>query len=170
MNMSVRFATELESTMNSVERVQHYTKTTEQEGQDVPIPTAKLEDAWPARGQIQFEHYSLKYKTGDPVLLNLTADIPAGTKVGIVGRTGAGKSSLLLGLFRLIEAQEGSISVDGVDISTVQLDRLRSSMAMIPQVRLTRHDLPLPLRVFLRAPHFTSFKNNPGPDTFRRHC
>ena len=91
---------------------------------------------WPSTGHVKFDHYSTRYREGlNLVLRDVTIDIPGGTKVGIVGRTGAGKSSLTLGLFRIIEAATGCIKIDNVPISTYGLYDLRSRLTIIPQVR-----------------------------------
>lgn len=89
---------------------------------------------WPSHGEIQFNHLSLRYHTSLPKALHdVTFTIPSGTKVGVVGRTGSGKSSLLLALLRIIEPSSGSIIIDGIDISTIPLDKLRGSISIIPQ-------------------------------------
>lgn len=92
---------------------------------------------WPNYGTIVFENYATRYRPGtDLVIRNITATISPGQKVGIVGRTGAGKSSLTLALFRLIEPVEGQIIIDGVDIHDIGLHDLRSNLTIIPQVSL----------------------------------
>ena len=89
---------------------------------------------WPRWGQIEFNDYSLRYRPEtDLVLKNLTMSIQAGQKIGIVGRTGAGKSTICLGLCRIVEADSGSILIDGIDISTVGLEDLREKITIIPQ-------------------------------------
>ncbi|KAK4337274.1 hypothetical protein RND71_043272 [Anisodus tanguticus] len=91
-------------------------------------------NVWPSKGVIKFKNYSTIYRKGlTPVLNNLTVEIKSNEKVGIVGRTGAGKSSLTLALFRIIEATTGKIEIDDVDISTLGLDDLRSRLTIIPQ-------------------------------------
>lgn len=90
---------------------------------------------WPKFGKITFIDYSIRYRADlDNVLSNLNFEIEAGEKIGIVGRTGAGKSSLTLGLFRLIEHHEGEIWIDGVEIHSIGLHELRQRLTMIPQV------------------------------------
>ncbi|KAH3761058.1 multidrug resistance-associated protein 1 [Pelomyxa schiedti] len=89
---------------------------------------------WPSKGRVEFTGYTLQYRpTLPPALDNLSFTINPGEKVGIVGRTGAGKSSLAVALFRLEEAQQGKIEVDGIDISTISLRTLRSRLCLIPQ-------------------------------------
>jgi ATP-binding cassette subfamily C (CFTR/MRP) protein 1 len=94
-----------------------------------------LKDGWPWKGNVIFRNVSMKYNPSSPLVLrSVTVAIPAGTTLGVVGRTGSGKSSLLLTLFRLAEIESnGSIEIDGVDIRSVSLETLRSSLAIIPQ-------------------------------------
>lgn len=74
------------------------------------------------------------FKRDQPfVLKGVTFDIPASSSLGIVGRTGSGKSSLLIALFRIVEVSAGSIRIDGVDISTISLQRLRRALSIVPQ-------------------------------------
>ncbi|KAI9475097.1 P-loop containing nucleoside triphosphate hydrolase protein [Coemansia mojavensis] len=89
---------------------------------------------WPQQGIVEFKNYSLQYRPDLPLVLqNLSFTTKPGEKIGIVGRTGAGKSSLTFALLRLVEAAQGSIYIDGIDISTIGLHDLRSSIAMVPQ-------------------------------------
>ena len=89
---------------------------------------------WPQKGTISMKNISLKYRAELPLVLkNVSIDIHGGKKVGIVGRTGAGKSSLISTLLRLVELEEGEILIDGVDISQIGLADLRSAVAVIPQ-------------------------------------
>lgn len=90
--------------------------------------------SWPKEGAISFRNLSLRYREGLPLVLNgVSADIKPSEKIGVVGRTGAGKSSLMLALFRIVEYSGGSIIIDGEDISQLGLRDLRSSLAIIPQ-------------------------------------
>ena len=95
---------------------------------------ALLESGWPV-GHVRFNHVSMRYNPGSPLVLDrICADIPAGTTLGVVGRTGSGKSSLLLTLFRLVDIEgAGSITIDGVDIRSLSLQGLRDSLSIIPQ-------------------------------------
>lgn len=128
----VRLYAANEQNMNSVERVKEYLDV-EQEAK-AHIPEAKPAANWPSQGAVQFIGYSTRYRSDlDQVLKGVTFSIKAGEKVGIVGRTGAGKSSLALALFRGLEAEEGKILVDDVDIGLIGLQDLREAITMVPQ-------------------------------------
>lgn len=128
---TVRQAAEVENYMNSTERVQYYGAHIEQEA---PAHTFDVPKDWPAKGEIVFDKAAMRYRPGLPLVLNsLDLQVKSGERIGIVGRTGAGKSSIITTLFRLVELSEGSIHVDGIDITTVGLHDLRSRMAIIPQ-------------------------------------
>lgn len=89
---------------------------------------------WPAHGAVEIKNYSTRYRPGlDLVLKDINLDIKAHEKIGVVGRTGAGKSSLTLALFRIIEPVSGNIAIDGLNTSTIGLRDLRSRLAIIPQ-------------------------------------
>jgi ABC-type multidrug transport system fused ATPase/permease subunit len=93
-----------------------------------------LEMSWPANGEICINGIDIRYRPELPLALDqLSFSIPPGSRVGVVGRTGSGKSTLCQALFRLLEAEEGSVSIDGVDISKVGLHRLRTRISVIPQ-------------------------------------
>ena len=95
----------------------------------VPLLTIR-----PSEGAIDFINYSTRYREGlELSLKNINLSIRPGEKVGVCGRTGAGKSSLTKALFRIIEAAEGTIDIDGCSISTLGLHQLRSSLTIIPQ-------------------------------------
>jgi ATP-binding cassette, subfamily C (CFTR/MRP), member 1 len=121
----------LESEFNSVERIVHYGKNLPQEQIDFQIQPEKT---WPKKGEIVFKDFSMKYREELPyVLKNLNITIKSNEKIGIAGRTGSGKSSLMLVLFRLIEHTKGKIFIDEMDISRIPLSSLRRSLAIIPQ-------------------------------------
>ncbi|KAF9941981.1 hypothetical protein BGZ65_012859, partial [Modicella reniformis] len=132
LNWMVRQYTEIESNIVSVERLQEYIDLTP-EAPGV-IENHRPPQEWPADGQVDFVDYQTRYRPGlDLVLRGLNCSIKPHEKIGICGRTGAGKSSLTLSLFRIIEAVLGRIEVDGVDISTIGLYDLRSRLSIIPQ-------------------------------------
>ncbi|XP_072323665.1 ATP-binding cassette sub-family C member 9-like isoform X3 [Scyliorhinus torazame] len=135
LNWCVREFADMEMQMNAVERVNHYTTLpSEQQLKGSQIDTGSDLTNWPHSGEIEFNDVSVRYDEKlEPVLYKLTLKINPGTKVGICGRTGSGKSSLTLALLRIIDNFEGCIKVDGLDISSVKLDHLRKSISIIPQ-------------------------------------
>ena len=121
-----------EQNMNSVERVKEYIEV-DQEAKAI-IQEARPAGNWPSQGAIQFINYGTRYRSDlEPVLKDLTFDVQPGERVGIVGRTGAGKSSLALALFRGLEAETGKIIIDDVDIGLIGLQDLRESITIVPQ-------------------------------------
>jgi len=128
----VRTGAETEQNMNSVERLKEYFES-EQEAPAIILNTNTSPD-WPRYGNIKLENYSARYKPDlDCVLKNIHLEIKAGEKIGVVGRTGAGKSSLALALLRSLEADTGKIVIDGVDISKIGLKELRENIVVVPQ-------------------------------------
>lgn len=128
----MRSASEVEQNIVSVERVLGYANL-DSEAPDF-IPETKPASTWPQEGSIEFDHFSMKYRPElDFVLRDVCIKINGGERVGVCGRTGAGKSSLTLALFRIIEAAGGKIFIDGVDISTIGLHDLRTIVSIIPQ-------------------------------------
>ncbi|KAK9886056.1 hypothetical protein WA026_014839 [Henosepilachna vigintioctopunctata] len=122
----------LETNIVAVERIKEYTEKPQEAAWDIPNKTPPA--SWPAIGEVVFKNFSVKYRPElDLVLKEISFNIRGGEKVGIVGRTGAGKSSLTLSLFRIIEAAEGTIEIDGVNISEIGLNTLRSRLTIIPQ-------------------------------------
>lgn len=118
--------------MTSSQRIVKYTELDQEDELVKEIDAAKA--SWPEKGAIKFNNISMKYRpTLEPSVRNLNFEIQAGMKVGIVGRTGAGKSSILQILFRLVDPCEGSVEIDGVDIRDVGLHLLRKNIAYIPQ-------------------------------------
>ncbi|CBN77890.1 multidrug resistance-associated protein-like protein [Ectocarpus siliculosus] len=132
---AVRQAAEVENQMVSAERVLSYCRVP-QEAALASEPVYKPADGWPAEGNIEVRDMSMRYRDDlPPVLKGLTLSIKGGSRVGVVGRTGAGKSSLIAALFRLVEydRERGGIEIDGVDISKVGLHDLRPRMSVVPQ-------------------------------------
>uniref|UniRef100_A0AAQ5XWS8 ATP-binding cassette, sub-family C (CFTR/MRP), member 12 n=1 Tax=Amphiprion ocellaris TaxID=80972 RepID=A0AAQ5XWS8_AMPOC len=125
----VRQATEVEARFNSVERLQEYITVRSLSFHQIICP-----EDWPKSGVITFQDYKMRYRENTPIVLNgLDFFIQAGEKLGIVGRTGSGKSSLGMALFRLVEPAGGTILIDGVDIMAIGLQDLRSKLSIIPQ-------------------------------------
>ncbi|CEQ43018.1 SPOSA6832_04911, partial [Sporobolomyces salmonicolor] len=124
---------EVENDMNSIERVLYYAHKLEAEAPAV-IEDSRPPQDWPAQGAIKFKNVVMSYRPGlPPVLKGLSLSVGAGERIGVVGRTGAGKSSIMMTLFRIVELTSGEIEVDGIDISKIGLADLRKKMAIIPQ-------------------------------------
>lgn len=129
----VRLSTEVEAKFTSVERLLEYITNCVSEGPR-SVKDANTSAGWPQEGTITFQKYSMRYRDNTPIVLNnLHINIKPGEKVGIVGRTGSGKSSLGVALFRLAEPAEGTIFIDDVDICKLGLRDLRSRLSVIPQ-------------------------------------
>lgn len=131
LQFTVRQLAEVENDMNATERVHYYGTGLEEEA---PLHQAQVEASWPEAGRITFSDVQMRYRAGLPLVIKgLSMDVHGGERIGIVGRTGAGKSSIMSALFRLTELSGGSIKIDELDISTVGLYDLRSRLAIIPQ-------------------------------------
>ncbi|XP_040186825.1 ATP-binding cassette sub-family C member 3 isoform X2 [Rana temporaria] len=132
LNWMVRMTSDLETNIVAVERVKEYSETETEAPWS--IDDKKPGEGWPTKGEVELSNYSIRYRPGlDLVLKNLNLKVKGGEKVGIVGRTGAGKSSMTLCLFRILEAAEGIITIDGVNIAEIGLHDLRSMLTIIPQ-------------------------------------
>jgi ABC-type multidrug transport system fused ATPase/permease subunit len=131
IQFTVRQLAEVENGMNAVERIQYYGTKLEEEA---PLHTIDVRPSWPEKGEIIFDNVEMCYRKGLPLVLQgLSMHIKGGERIGIVGRTGAGKSSIMSTLFRLVEISSGHITIDGIDISTMGLHDLRTKLAIIPQ-------------------------------------
>lgn len=131
LNWLVRMTSEIETNIVAVERITEYINVEN----EAPWVTDKRPPAgWPSKGEIQFNNYQVRYRPElDLVLKGITCDIRSSEKIGVVGRTGAGKSSLTNSLFRILEAAGGQITIDGVDIASIGLHDLREKLTIIPQ-------------------------------------
>lgn len=120
----------MESNIVSVERVEEYAD----KPQEAAWKTVDIDPNWPQKGIVEFKDFKVRYREGlDLVLKGVSFRSKSQEKIGIVGRTGAGKSSLTLSLFRIIEAAGGKIVIDDIDISGIGLHSLRSRLTIIPQ-------------------------------------
>ncbi|EED19648.1 ABC multidrug transporter, putative [Talaromyces stipitatus ATCC 10500] len=132
----VRTMNDLEVELISFQRVKEYAEI-QQEEQDQAIGATTRERQppahWPNAGQVEFSNVTAKYYDGPNILQNINFTIHPGERVGIVGRTGSGKSTLGLTLLRFTELVSGRVAIDGIDISKIPLNRLRTSIALIPQ-------------------------------------
>ena len=135
LNWSVRMASDLEAAMVAVERIEQYCDLpSEAERVTYLDETGAVPVDWPREGKIVFKGAKLRYRKGLPLVLKgLDLVIPARSKVGVVGRTGAGKSTLMVALMRIVELDEGYIYIDDVEIKKLGLTRVRSKIAVIPQ-------------------------------------
>uniref|UniRef100_A0A669BP40 Si:ch211-221f10.2 n=1 Tax=Oreochromis niloticus TaxID=8128 RepID=A0A669BP40_ORENI len=131
---TMRLLTETEARFTSVERINHYIKTLESEAPRQSPEAAQPAPSWPPEGKITFQDVEMRYRNDLPLVLkNLSFTILPEETIGIVGRTGSGKSSLGVALFRLVELTGGSIIIDGINVAQIGLDDLRSKLAIIPQ-------------------------------------
>ncbi|PNJ69096.1 ATP-binding cassette sub-family C member 5 isoform X2 [Pongo pygmaeus] len=130
---TVRLASETEARFTSVERINHYIKTLSLEA-PARIKNKAPSPDWPQEGEVTFENAEMRYRENLPLVLKkVSFTIKPKEKIGIVGRTGSGKSSLGMALFRLVELSGGCIKIDGVRISDIGLADLRSKLSIIPQ-------------------------------------
>ncbi|XP_036403959.1 multidrug resistance-associated protein 5 [Megalops cyprinoides] len=131
---TVRLLAETEARFTSVERITHYIKTLESEAPLRSTGPSSPATCWPQEGCISFQNVEMRYRDDLPLVLKkLSFSIGPEETVGIVGRTGSGKSSLGVALFRLVELAGGFITIDGIDIAQIGLEDLRSKLSIIPQ-------------------------------------
>ncbi|TMW67828.1 hypothetical protein Poli38472_007500 [Pythium oligandrum] len=124
----------VETTMVSPERIQQYIDVEQEAPHKILSMDPPATPEWPSEGGIRFENVSFRYNEGDQLVLkNLNLTVNGGEKIGIVGRTGAGKSSLTMALFRINELAGGSVLIDGVDVGKIGLKALREKLSIIPQ-------------------------------------
>jgi ATP-binding cassette subfamily C (CFTR/MRP) protein 1 len=135
LKFGVRILATVEAQMNSVDRILYYTNNIEPEAPEF-IPE-KDPDAgtWPSKGGIEIKNASMRYRDGPLVLKDISFSVKGGEKIGVVGRTGSGKSSLMIVLFRISELEKdgGSIVIDDINIAEIGTDTLRLNLSIIPQ-------------------------------------
>ena len=133
LNWAIRAFAIAESNMTAAERVMHYCDL-EPEPSYVTSPPLADEALWPSGGRIEVNNLCIRYAPHLPLVVEkVSFCVPAGAKAAIVGKTGSGKTTLIKALFRFVDIESGAILVDGVDIGCVPLERLRKSIAIIPQ-------------------------------------
>ncbi|SMN22408.1 similar to Saccharomyces cerevisiae YGR281W YOR1 Plasma membrane ATP-binding cassette (ABC) transporter [Maudiozyma saulgeensis] len=133
LNTVLRALTQTENDMNSAERMVTYATQLPMEAA-YKKPEMSPPDSWPNKGEIEFQDVDFAYRPGLPIVLkNVNMSISSGEKIGICGRTGAGKSTIMSALYRLNELDSGKIIIDGTDISQIGLYDLRRKLAIIPQ-------------------------------------
>jgi len=127
-----RCLADLEQGMQSVERMLEYSDLPPEELKEAPAEP--VDKSWPKRGEIEIKDFSVRYRPGLPLVLkNLNLTIHHGEKIGVVGRTGSGKSTTLLALFRIINPASGSITIDRINTMDMHLSTIRSALTIIPQ-------------------------------------
>ena len=125
---------QIENKMVSMERGLHYTKIIQELPSVLPHDNELKKKGWPNEGKIKFENYSVRYRPDTEIVLeDLNFEIMPLQKIGVVGRTGSGKSTICLCLFRILEPLKGHIYIDNEDITKIGLDLLRSNITIIPQ-------------------------------------
>ncbi|KAL6714215.1 hypothetical protein ACLMJK_008710 [Lecanora helva] len=131
IKLVIQYWTMLETHIGAVARIKNFTGRTEKESS--PSNKKSLPPNWPPRGGMEFNSIYAGYTSSRMVVKNVTMSIQAGEKIGICGRTGSGKSSLILAIFGMIELHGGSISIDGVDLATISHEDVRSRVIGLPQ-------------------------------------
>jgi ABC-type multidrug transport system fused ATPase/permease subunit len=134
MSFAIQLMLQMEMDAVSVERMLHYGSQLPEEAAVETLADKSVAPIWPSAGKVEASDLVLKYAPDLPQALDgVSFSIPPGAKVGVVGRTGAGKSTIMASLFRLTELTEGAITVDGVNVSEIGLRKLRNSLAVVPQ-------------------------------------
>ncbi|KAI6774795.1 hypothetical protein HG530_001553 [Fusarium avenaceum] len=131
LKLLMTFWTTLETHIGAISRIKSFTADTvsEHEPQEKEQPPS----VWPSKGTIVFDQVWAGYKESEHVLKNVSLSIEAGQKIGICGRTGSGKSSMVSSLFRMVDIHDGRILVDGLDISTIPREEIRTKLVGVPQ-------------------------------------
>jgi ABC-type multidrug transport system fused ATPase/permease subunit len=133
LNWTIRAFSEVESRMTSVERLETFANLPS-EPPTTSAPVLDPSAPWPLKGALEINDLHVRYAPHLPMVLHgVTFTVEPSTNVGIIGRTGSGKSTLFQTLFRFVEPERGRIVIDGIDITSIPLDRLRRSIAIIPQ-------------------------------------
>jgi ATP-binding cassette subfamily C (CFTR/MRP) protein 1 len=126
----VMHITNVEAQAVSLERIRQYSTLPPEESDIRPLPPA----SWPQSGRIEWDKMGLRYRKGlPPALRDVSCTVRDGEKVGVCGRTGAGKSSMTVGLLRLADEIFGAVRIDGIDHASIPMSALRSKLALIPQ-------------------------------------
>ncbi|PWY81946.1 P-loop containing nucleoside triphosphate hydrolase protein [Aspergillus heteromorphus CBS 117.55] len=131
IKLLITFWTNLETHIGSIQRVRSFSETVPSE--DLPSENDDMPPEWPSQGDIEFKSVSAEYRASEPVLNGVSLSIRAGEKVGICGRTGSGKSSLIMSIFRMIDISSGQIVIDGLDITKLPRQEIRSRINGVSQ-------------------------------------
>jgi len=134
LKFGVRMIAQTEADMSSVERILYYSNNIEPEAPDEVPEKDPPAGTWPSKGCIEFQNAAMRYRDGPLVLKGVSLDIQPGEKIGVCGRTGSGKSSLMISLFRISEIEkEGKILIDGLNTAEIGTAALRLGLSIIPQ-------------------------------------
>eukprot|EP00927_Polykrikos_kofoidii_P005482 TRINITY_DN12171_c1_g1_i1.p1 TRINITY_DN12171_c1_g1~~TRINITY_DN12171_c1_g1_i1.p1 ORF type:complete len:1315 (+),score=177.47 TRINITY_DN12171_c1_g1_i1:97-4041(+) len=133
LHQCVQFSIQTENHFTSVERLEHFDHIAQEESSTIPSVTLELE--WPSKGELEFHAVQLRYRPHLPLVLrDVSFKVSPGQRAGLIGRTGSGKSSCMLAILRMVQLSGGRVTIDGVDIASVPLKRLRGdAVAIIPQ-------------------------------------
>ncbi|KAJ5599382.1 hypothetical protein N7450_000449 [Penicillium hetheringtonii] len=131
IKLMVTFWTNLETHIGSILRVKEFAQGVDSE--DQPGEDGEVPPSWPSNGAITFHSVSAAYRPSEPVLNQVSLSVKAGEKVGICGRTGSGKTSMIMSIFRMIELTGGTITVDGVDLTTLPRREIRARINGVSQ-------------------------------------
>lgn len=134
LSIVVRMYGEVQQMMTASQRMNEYTKLPSEDLLEKEADKQLAIEEWPTSGKIEFKNITMKYREElEPAVKGLSVSVQPGMKVGICGRTGSGKSSILQTLFRLTDVSDGTIKIDGTDIYGIGLHALRKNIAFIPQ-------------------------------------
>ena len=131
MKQMVKMLAQTEAQMNAVERIKEYVDVVEPE--PPMITDVRPPPGWPSEGRIEMKNAKLRYRDGPLVMKGVNLSVNPHEKIGIVGRTGAGKSTMMIALFRITDLCEGSIEIDGIDLAKLGLEDVRRALCIIPQ-------------------------------------
>ena len=131
MKQMVKMLAQTEAQMNAIERIKDYVDNVKPE--PPMITDVRPPEGWPSEGKIEFKDAKLRYRDGPLVMRGVNLTVEPHEKVGVVGRTGAGKSTMMIALFRITDLCEGSIAIDGIDLATLGLEDVRRALCIIPQ-------------------------------------
>ncbi|KAL4813733.1 P-loop containing nucleoside triphosphate hydrolase protein [Aspergillus spinulosporus] len=131
IKLLVTFWTNLETHIGSIQRVRSFTETVHSE--ELPAERDPVPPDWPAEGTIEFKSLAAGYRDSEPILKDITVSIEAGEKIGICGRTGSGKTSLIMTLFRMIDIHSGTITIDGLDLTRLPREEIRARLNGVSQ-------------------------------------
>ncbi|KAL4809627.1 P-loop containing nucleoside triphosphate hydrolase protein [Aspergillus unguis] len=131
IKLLVTFWTNLETHIGSILRVKLFTETVHSE--DLPKERESIPPDWPSQGNIEFKGLSAEYRKSEPILNDINLSIKSGEKIGICGRTGSGKTSLIMTLFRMIDLSSGSITIDGLDLTCLPRQEIRARLNGVAQ-------------------------------------